>query len=179
MDFDRSAVQRADLDFERDDLPSLHGLENPCQHALFGPAPHPCVDGMPMPMLLGQPPPLGPIFRDIEDGIEHFQIAVSQAPAMFREEMGDAFTVVRRQLQKGIRASFRKIATFTLTGSRNCLTNSPYSLTPTAHPEGHIVREVPAGPDFWRHASVPCGCGLGQLGGSPQTIGQSMTGFQK
>ena len=93
MNFHRCAIERTDLHLDLDNLQRLHGLEDPCQYSSFGPAAHPRIDGMPMTVFFWQPPPFRPVFCNVEDRIENFQITVGQAAAMLGKAVGDTIIV--------------------------------------------------------------------------------------
>ena len=93
MHFDGSAVQRGRLHFDADDLLLLQSLEDPRENARFDPASHARVDGVPMAELLGQPPPFGPVFGDVENGVESLQAAVFEGSAGLGKTVRDALVL--------------------------------------------------------------------------------------
>lgn len=124
MNLHRGAVQRADLYLDRNDLHRLHGREHTRQNPLPGPAAHPSIDRVPMAVLLGQPPPLGTILRNVENGVEDFQITVGQATAMLGEAVGDAFIVLLCQVHHLSYQAPAPDARFTLTGPSQIIMES-------------------------------------------------------
>jgi len=98
MHLDRGAVQRARLHLQANDLLLLQSRKGTRQYTGLAPAPHPRVDGVPVAKFLGQTPPLGSILGDVEDGVEHFEIAVSKAATVLGKAMGDLLVMILSQL---------------------------------------------------------------------------------
>lgn len=90
MHLDGSAVEGSHLDFEVNDLLLLESLEYPCEHTILRPRSHARVNGVPVTECRWEPTPLGSVFSNVEDGIEHIQRLIFQGATWFGEAMRNA-----------------------------------------------------------------------------------------
>ena len=90
---DDRAVEGNSFDLDRNDVPSLHGLEDLIQDAALGPAHHAGVDRVPRSNLLGEAPSFTALFGDMQNGFEDLRVGESHIAAMNWEAMGDLFVL--------------------------------------------------------------------------------------
>lgn len=91
MHLDAGGVQRHSFELDLHDLRALQLLKGTVEHAQLGPAVHARVDGVPVAETLGQATPLAAVLGDVQDGVEHLQIAQADIAALPRQALGDLF----------------------------------------------------------------------------------------
>ena len=63
----------------------LQAFKNPVQNTELVPSTHAHIDRMPVSEPFREPPPFTPIFHDIQNGIEHSKVVVSDITSVDRE----------------------------------------------------------------------------------------------
>ena len=71
----------------------LQAFKNLVQNAGLVPSAHAHVDCMPVSEPFREPPPFAPIFHDIQNGIKHFNVVVSDIASMDRETIRYTFVL--------------------------------------------------------------------------------------
>lgn len=86
---DAGAFQRHGFDLDSHDLGLLQLLEHAIQHPGLGPAVHARVDGVPVAEALGQAAPFAAVLGDVQDGVQHLQVAQADVAALRRQAVFD------------------------------------------------------------------------------------------
>ena len=98
MDLDACGVQRDGFDPDTHDLRTLQLLEHAIQDASFGPAIHARVNRVPVAEALGHSAPLAAMLSNVQDGIDHLQIAEADIATLNRQAVLDLGELFRRDL---------------------------------------------------------------------------------
>ena len=85
MDFDTGTVQAHRFKSHAEKTLVLQAFKNPVQNTGLVPSAHAHVDCMPVSEPFREPPPFAPIFHDIQNGIEHLKVVVSDITSVDRE----------------------------------------------------------------------------------------------
>ena len=86
MDLDTRAIQTYRFKPHMEKTLILQAFKNFVQNARLVPSAHAHVDSMPVSESFREPPPLAPIFQNIQNGIEHFKVVISDITSMDREK---------------------------------------------------------------------------------------------
>ena len=82
MDLDTGTVQTYRFKSHAEKTLVLQAFKNPVQNTGLVPSAHAHIDSMPLSEPFREPPPFAPIFHDIQNGIEHFKVVVSDIASM-------------------------------------------------------------------------------------------------
>lgn len=85
MNFDAGTVQTHRFKSHAEKTLVLQAFKNLVQNTGFVPSAHAHVDRMPVSKPFREPPPFAPIFHDIQNGIEHSKVVVSDITSVDRE----------------------------------------------------------------------------------------------
>jgi len=85
MDFDAQTVQAHRFKSHAEKTFVLQAFKNLVQNTGLVPSAHAHVDCMPVSEPFREPPPFAPIFHDIQNGIEHLKVVVSDITSVDRE----------------------------------------------------------------------------------------------
>ena len=85
MNFDAGTVQTYRFKSHAEKSLVLQAFKNLIQNTGLVPSAHAHVDCMPVSKLFREPPPFAPIFHDIQNGIEHSKVVVSDITSVNRE----------------------------------------------------------------------------------------------
>ena len=85
MDFDTGTVQAYRFKSHAKKTFVLQAFKNLVQNTGLVPSAHAHVDCMPVSEPFREPPPFAPIFHDIQNGIEHLKVVVSDITSVDRE----------------------------------------------------------------------------------------------
>ena len=89
MHLDGGRVQFDGLDLDVHDLLLLQPFKDGIQHAGLGPAIHTRVDGMPVAKALRQAAPLASLLGDVQDSVEHLEVANADIAPLARQTRCD------------------------------------------------------------------------------------------
>ena len=89
MHLDRGRVERERLDLDPHDLLRLQLLEYLIENAVLGPAIHPRVDRVPAAETLRQTAPFAALLSNIQNRVQHLQIAQTHIPTLHRQRILD------------------------------------------------------------------------------------------
>ena len=98
MDLDAGRVQRDSFDANAHNLHPLKFLEHPVEHASLGPTIHARVNRVPVAEALGHSAPLAAMLSNVQDGIDHLQIAEADIATLNRQAVLDLGELFRRDL---------------------------------------------------------------------------------
>ena len=85
MNFDAGTVQTYRFKSHAEKSLVLQAFKNLVPNAGLVPSVHAHADSMPVPKPFREPPPFAPIFHDIQNGIEHSKVVVSDITSVNRE----------------------------------------------------------------------------------------------
>jgi hypothetical protein len=89
MHSDDRAIETDSFDLDAHELLILQLLEQAIQHANLRPAIHAGLDPVPVPETLGQGPPLAAVLRDVQDRVDHLEVAERNVAALYRQKRPD------------------------------------------------------------------------------------------
>ena len=108
MDFDTGTVQTYRFKSHAEKTLVLQAFKNLVQNTGLVPSAHAHVDNMPVSEPFREPPPFAFIFQNIQNGIEHFKVVVSDMTSVDRETIRYTFVLHLGRVNTRVRSRQQK-----------------------------------------------------------------------